>query len=376
MKKFIVLLALIGAFLYVGFKEGSLELPHNSLFNQVTSTQNTRVTNEESVIIEAIDKNLPSVVTIGIKKTQTTSDRITIDPFNQQNPIQRIPGESRTFEGNIGSGFAIDQNHIITNKHVVNDENADYSILTNDGQEFDIIKISKDPLNDLAIVEVETDTLTPIVLGESSNLKLGQIVIAIGTPLGQFTNTVTTGIISGLGRGITAGSAYEGFVERLDNVIQTDAAINPGNSGGPLINSSGEVIGINTAVSAGSENIGFAIPVNVLKELLVIYHAADGEIARPYIGIRYQMISKENAVLNEVPQGAYVVEILKDSPAANADIQIGDIITHIDGQRVQGDDDKILQNIISQKKIGNNVDIELWRDGKTIKTQIKLKIFE
>jgi S1-C subfamily serine protease len=123
----------------------------------------------------------------------------------------------------------------------------------------------------LAILKIDASNLDPIKLGDSSRLRLGETVVAIGTPLGEFTNTVTQGIISGLGRGIVAGSRYEGYVEKLDNVIQTDAAINPGNSGGPLINSLGEVIGINTAVSQEGQNIGFAIPVNVVRQLLERY---------------------------------------------------------------------------------------------------------
>ena len=213
---------------------------------------------------------------------------------------------------------------------------------------------------------------TAITLSDSAQLKLGQRVIAIGTPLGEFTNSVTTGIVSGLGRGITAGSPFEGFVERLDNVIQTDAAINPGNSGGPLLNSQGDVIGINTAVSQDSQNIGFAIPVNVLKDLVKNYDVSAGTIQRPFLGVRYQMLKKDTALLNDVPEGAYVVEVVADSPADKVGMKRGDIITQFDGARIQGTDENTLQKAIAQKKINSSVKIIFWRDGKSINKSVTL----
>lgn len=221
-------------------------------------------------VVEAIGKAVQSVVTIKISKV-STSYSIEIDPFNLFSPFRRIPRRQQT-EQNIGSGFVVrSDGAVLTNRHVVSDTQADYSLITNDGQEYPVQQIYRDPNNDLAILKVDALNLDPIKLGDSSRLRLGETVVAIGTPLGEFTNTVTQGIISGLGRGIVAGSRYEGYVEKLDNVIQTDAAINPGNSGGPLINNSGEVIGINAAVSQEGQNIGFAIPVNVVKELLERY---------------------------------------------------------------------------------------------------------
>ena len=343
---------------------------------EFTELDNIRVLNEESAVISAIDRAIPSVATITISKTTRTPDRIQFNPFDPFSPFRRQEGESQNLERNIGSGFVIDKDLVVTNKHVVSDPEASYSILTNDGEEYAIVDISRDPLNDLAILRIEEASLQAIVLGDSSTLKLGQTVIAIGTPLGEFTNTVTTGIVSGLGRGITAGSPFEGYVERLDNVIQTDAAINPGNSGGPLLNSVGEVIGINTAVSAGSQNIGFAIPVNVVKDLLNNFEESGGRIERPFIGVRYHMISKESAILNEVPEGAYIVEVIPDSPADKAGIQPSDIITTIEEKRIKGEDDRTLQKEISGKKVGDTISISLFRDGTTIDTQLLLDLFE
>lgn len=383
MKRFLVLLAALVFVLWIGVNEGVIDKPELPEFLNFSTERkpktvevgNIRVLDEESVIINAIDKALPSVVTISVTRTTRTPGRIEINPFDPFS-FRQTPGEDRTIERNIGSGFAIRNDLIITNKHVVGDPDATYTIITNDEKEIAVTKISKDPLNDLAILQVDTDDLQPIVLGNSENLKLGQIVIAIGTPLGEFTNTVTSGIISGLGRGITAGSPYEGFVERLDNVIQTDAAINPGNSGGPLLNSLGEVIGVNTAVSAESENIGFAIPVNIVKDLVDHYDESAGQISRPFIGVRYQIISKESAILNEVPEGAYVVEVVEDSPADRGGIEPGDIITELNGERIRGEDTRTLQNIIAEKDVGDTVEITYWRDGDSRNVSLRLTPIE
>ncbi|MCL4363642.1 trypsin-like peptidase domain-containing protein [Patescibacteria group bacterium] len=255
----------------------------------------------------------------------------------------------------------------MTNKHVVSDTTASYQILTNDKKKYPVEKIYRDPLNDLAILKINATGLKPLKLGDSSHLKLGQMTIAIGTPLGEFTNTVTNGIISGLGRGITAGSPFEGFVEKLDDVIQTNAAINPGNSGGPLLNSSGEVIGINTAIAQGGQNIGFAIPVNVIKTLISTFNKNGGSFERPYIGVRYKMVDQQTAVLNDLVQGAYVIQVIDGSPAQKAGIQDEDIITEVDGTKIQGTDDQELAKIIQDKKIGDKVTIKVWRN-KEFKT--------
>lgn len=380
MKKLIVLLTLFGVFWYIGQREGfltdvSLRNPFSAdsvdpTFSSKSSSK-IRVLDEESSTISAIEKALPSVVTVKASKTSRTPDRISLNPFDLRSPFQQIPGEDKTIEGNIGSGFALTSSLVVTNKHVVSDSQATYSVVTADAT-YEVESISKDPLNDLALLKVKTDKLTPITLSDSTSLKLGQRVIAIGTPLGEFTNSVTTGIVSGLGRGITAGSPFEGFVERLDNVIQTDAAINPGNSGGPLLNSQGDVIGINTAVSQDSQNIGFAIPVNVLKDLLKNYDSTSGTIQRPFLGVRYQMLKKDTALLNDVPEGAYVVEVVPDSPADKAGIRREDIITRFDGTRVQGIDDNTLQKAIASKKINSKVTIVYWREGKTYSKSVTL----
>ena len=377
MKRLIILLAFLIFLLAIGQKTQLLTLPNFSQFlpKKEVSSPNPPKTNEkqvivfeESVITSVVEKSLPAVVTVGIKKTTTTGGFFEIDPFNPFSPFRRIPGQKKKVEKNIGSGFVIDSNGlIITNKHVVSDTEAAYQVLTYDKKKYNVEKIYRDPLNDLAILKINASNLKTLTLGDSNNLKLGQLVIAIGTPLGEFTNTVTSGIISGLGRGITAGSPFEGYVEKLDNVIQTDAAINPGNSGGPLLNSRGEVIGVNTAISQEGQNIGFAIPSNVVKSLLEKFQKQGGNFERPFLGVRYQMIDRQTALLNDVVEGAYVVEVVENSPAEKAGIEVEDIIIEFAGKKVKGEKENSLANLILEKKVGETVTLKIWRNGE-IKT--------
>lgn len=331
------------------------------------------VTSEESVITKVVDESLPSVVTISIQKDSLNNSE---DPFDPFAPLRRRSSTNNNEDRNIGSGFIISTDGlIITNKHVVSDPDYTYLVLTNDKKKYTVEKIYRDPLNDLSIIKINASGLKPLKLGNSSNLKLGQIAIAIGTPLGEFTNTITTGVVSGLGRGITAGSPFEGYVEKLDNVIQTDAAINPGNSGGPLLNSSGEVIGINTAVSASGQNIGFAIPVNIVKNLIDTFNKNGGSFERPYIGVRYQMVDQRTAKLNDIVEGAYVEAIINNSPAEKAGIQEEDVITEFDGKKINGEDNESLTRMILEKKVGDKAQIKIWRNGKTEEKTLTLDAF-
>ena len=242
-------------------------------------------------------------------------------------------------------------------------------MITKDDKEYNIEKIYRDPSNDISIIKINGKGLKPVEMGDSSNLKVGQMSIAIGTALGEFRNTVTVGVISGLGRGITAGSPFEGYVERLDNVIQTDAAINPGNSGGPLLNSSGQVIGVNVAVSSEGQNIGFALPINIVKDLLKNFNESGGRFERPYLGVRYRMITKDMAIMYEVPEGAYVQEVVENSPAEEAGVRVEDVIINIDGLKIT-DENGGLAKIISEKKIGDKMSLDIWREGETVKLDV------
>lgn len=338
-------------------KPYSIEIPQEKV----------KIVSEESVVIDTVKKVGPSVVTVS-----ATIQRQVISPFDFGPFSFGLPEESTPEPQDIGSGFIVTADGlIVTNKHVVSNVGGKYQIVTNNDKKYDVQKIYRDPLNDVAILKIDPSQnkgikLIPIALGDSSKLQVGQFVIAIGTALGEFRNTVTTGVISGLGRGITAGSQFEGFAEKLDNVIQTDAAINPGNSGGPLLNSSSQVIGINTAVASQGQNIGFALPINVVKESLKNFNDT-GQFNRPYLGVAYKMITRELALMNDVPEGAYIQRVVAASPAEKAGIQRGDIVTKMDGQRIQEKTE--LSTIISRKKAGDIFKIELWRsDGETGKT--------
>jgi S1-C subfamily serine protease len=285
-------------------------------------------------------------------------------------PLQKP--QTQKVEQDIGTGFVISSDGlIVTNRHVVSDTEAKYKVVIGKDQVVEVDKIYRDPTNDLAILKVNKSGLVPVQMGDSDRLKVGQTVIAIGTALGEFRSTVTKGVISGLGRGITAGSPFEGS-EKLDNVIQTDAAINPGNSGGPLFDSSGEVVGVNVAVSQNGQGIGFALPINLVKESINNFKTT-GEFERPFLGVSYQMISRQSALLNEVPMGAYVKEVVDESPADKAGVQVGDIIVELDSKKVADERDSSLANMINNKKIGESVSLKLWRDGKDVSIAVRLE---
>ena len=335
---------------------------------KLNSSDKVKVVAEENVIIDVVDKASPSVVTVGISQARRAGDIFNFNPFDPSSQQQR--GSSQQIEQDIGSGFVISEDGlIVTNKHVVSVSNVKYRVILKDNKSFDVIKTYRDPDNDLAILKIDATGLTPIELGDSDKIKVGQMAIAIGTALGEFRNTVTTGVISGVGRGITAGSEYDGGAEKLDNVIQTDAAINPGNSGGPLLNSSGQVIGVNTAVSADGQGIGFALPINVVKEAVNNFNTT-GQFNRPFMGVEYRMVTRQIAVLNEIPEGAYIMSVVEGSPAAAAGIRGEDIITKIGGEKVTESND--LARIIGKKKAGDKVSIVVWRDEKETNLTVTL----
>ena len=375
MKKLFVLLIIL--LVLVGINNYSKNL---SALKNITQAHESKVKiiTEESVTIDIVKKEGPSVVTIAEQASTQSATNSPLDfgPFsifgNPQKTTEPTPAEPQS----IGTGFIIDKDGlIITNKHVVADNTGTYQIITSNDKKYTVSKIYRDPLNDVALLKINPDdnhgnSLNPITLGDSSSLQVGQYVIAIGTALGEFRNTVTTGVVSGLGRGITAGSPFEGSVERLDNVIQTNAAINPGNSGGPLLNSSGQVIGVNTAVSQSGQNIGFSIPINVIKDSLKNFNST-GKFERPYLGVAYKMISKDLAVLNDLPEGAYVQQVVNNSPADKAGIKPGDVIVKIDSNKLS---DKLqLSDTLAKKKVGDTIIITLFRDNKTEDLRVTLE---
>lgn len=330
------------------------KLPQGIVQNNMVSQTQT-VVDEESVVIDVVEKVSPSVVSIAVEGRQT------INFFG-------IPQEGRQEDSGIGTGFVVSSDGLImTNKHVVSSDDESYVaiIRDNNGEEkrYEITEVNRDPFNDLAIVKVNADNLTPLELGDSDALKVGQKVIAIGNALGRFENTVTTGVVSGLARGVAPYDPSTGFSERLDDLIQTDAAINPGNSGGPLVNTAGQVIGINTAV-ASAENIGFAIKVNIAKNLIDDFNNSGGKISRPFLGVRYTHISRDVALLNEVPEGELVREVVDGSSADNAGIEVGDIITEFDGQKL--DSENKLTELIRSKRVGDRIALKVFRDDGSL----------
>lgn len=336
------------------------------------SSSPTILNRSEQSTVDIASKASESVVTIAIKRplSKIMSPMMGFR-FGQQLP-QLSPDDVPTKQDNqdIGTGFVVTKDGlIVTNKHVV-EQTGEYTVIDKQNKEHKVLNIYRDPVNDLAILKVEGMQAPTLDLGDSDSLKVGQEVVAIGTALGEFRHTVTTGVVSGLGRGIEAGDPFGSSVESLENVIQTDAAINPGNSGGPLLDSNGRVIGVNVAVSAAGQNIGFAIPINVIKASLENFNQT-GQFDRPILGIRYQPISEKAALANEVPQGAYVVEVLPNTSASEAGIEAGDIITDFDGQSMKKNE---IPKLMSKKKVGEKVVVKYWRDGDTKEVTVTLKL--
>ncbi len=331
---------------------------------------------------DVVEKVSPAVVSIIITKDLPKIERYyeEYNPFgddwfgnffNFRVPRYRQNGtEKREIGG--GTGFIVTSDGlIITNKHVVDDPEAEYTVLMNDETKYKAKVLARDPVNDIAVLKIDKKNLPTIKLGDSDKLRVGQTVIAIGNALGEFRNTVSVGIISGLKRDITASSAY-GKSEELSDVIQTDAAINPGNSGGPLLNLAGEAIGINVAVVRGSENIGFALPINEVKSVLQSVKKY-GRIVRPWLGVRYVMINKNLQQKNSLPfdYGALILRgqttdelaVIPGSPADKVGLVENDIILEVDGKKLSGN--YSLSRAIARHKAGDKIKLKVYHKGKT-----------
>lgn len=325
---------------------------------------NREVIKEQSQVIDVVKTASPSVVAISGVSERQPSSRF-FGPFQFEDP-------GRGGEQSIGTGFVLTQDGlIVTNKHVVLSTDIRYVVVTNDDKKFDVKNVYRDPENDLAILKIDATNLTPLTLGDSSQLQPGQFAIAIGNALGEFRNTVTTGVVSGLGRAIVAGDFFGGFQERLDNLIQTDAAINPGNSGGPLLDIGGNVIGVNVATSASAQNIGFAIPSNTVKDVVDRFNNG-GQFSRPFLGVSHTQIDRRTALLNNVPEGAYVREVVAGSPADKAGIKIDDIITKINGEQVSQANGGLVR-VLSKHKVGDTVTITYFRGDQELETRATLQ---
>ncbi len=329
------------------FRESGLFKEKEKKYEGPVEIVNQKIVQEESETISVVDKVSPAVVSIVVKTTD-------FDIFS---------GFTDTYESGIGTGFIVDSNGlIITNSHVVNDPNGEYSVVLKDGTTYSVDKIHLDEYSDIAILEITARNLPTVEFGDSDSLKVGQKAIAIGNALGRFDNTVTVGVISGTAREVQASSGF-GQRKTYENVIQTDAALNPGNSGGPLLNSSGQVIGVNVATTLGAENIGFAIPVNVVKPILASF-IEKGKIVRPYLGVSYVLITKELAKSRNMPEGAYVSSVMQNSPADKAGLKRGDIILKVNNEKITGEN--TLSKVISTLEVGDKVTLTIDRSGKEL----------
>lgn len=324
---------------------------------------NKVVTKEEGDIASVVDKVGPSVVSIVTKATANS-------PFHGV----------REQEG-AGTGIIVGkQGYILTNKHVINGANQ-VGIVLSDGTKYDNVKVlGVDPLNDVAFLKVEDAVDLPAVeLGDSSSIRVGQRVVAIGNSLGQYQNTVTSGIISGIGRPIAAEAGDT--VENLSDLIQTDAAINPGNSGGPLLNLNGQVIGVNTAIVEDAQGIGFSIPINATKGILKGV-LNKGIVERAYLGVNFIPVTADIANEYKLPvkKGAYVrsfdgkAAVIKDGPADKAGVKDGDIITKVGGVEIGPGGG--ISSLVSEFAPGDTVEITLLRGDQTLNLKVALAVYK
>lgn len=375
----------------------NIRLPEPQVLERETIVEKQPIylpqTSQEEATIKVVQEASPAVVSIIITKDLPVFEQYYISPFPDflgegfLIPQQRQKGVEKKEIGG-GTGFIVSPDGLVlTNKHVILDDEADYTVLTNDGKKFPAKVLAKDPVQDLAILKIEQEksinqegklaiTQFPtLLLGDSDKLQTGQTVIAIGNALGEFQNTISVGVISGLGRTISASGG--GLVETLEDVIQTDAAINKGNSGGPLLNLNGEVIGINTAMSVEGENIGFAIPINKAKRDIESVKAS-GKILYPFLGIRYILLNEELAKQNSlsIDYGIWVQKnqdgpaIFPGSAAEKAGILEGDIILEFNGSKLTTDN--TLAKVITKYGPGDKVTLKLLRDNREISLDVVL----
>lgn len=341
---------------------------------------------ENENVIKIAEEASPAVVSIVV-----TKDMPKIEGFYQM-PYQgkklMVPkikkGEKESVKIGGGSGFLVsDDGVILTNSHVVHDPKADYTVIMDheeEGRKHKVEVIARDPIHDIAICKMKGKNLPHLQLGNSADIKLGQFVVAVGNALGEFSNTVSLGIVSGLSRFIQAQPGGESrHAERLRGLIQTDAAINPGNSGGPLIDMEGNVIGINTAVVFGAQNIGFSIPINQAKKDIEDVREY-GRVRLPFLGVRYLILDENAKKQNNLPvdHGALIMReqlgdtaVVPGSSADKAGLKEYDIILEVEGKKITAQ--TTIQDVIQDHEIGDKVQMKILRNNKEHKVQVKLE---
>lgn len=361
----------------------------NETITAEEKTSKSVTVQENSATINVVKEVSPSVVSIVVTQDLSKINNSTgsnIFPFEDFFDFD-IPSQPKSPQGKqevgAGTGFIISSDGmILTNKHVVDSTDAEYTVVMNDGEQYEAIVLDTDPFNDIALMKIEATNLPVVELGDSDSLEIGQIVIAIGNTLGQYQNTVTKGVISGLSRTVTAGDG-NGQSETLEDIIQTDAAINFGNSGGPLLNIEGQVIGLNTAINREGQLIGFAIPINQAKKGIESVKK-NGRIIRPYLGVRYILLNEDIAEANNiaVDYGALIVRgddvtelaIVPGSPADKAGLEENDIILEVNGQLI--DRDHSLARELQKYNPDDTVNLIILHDGEEATVEATLAELE
>ncbi len=357
-----------------------------------SSVSREKIIEEDSAVIDVVEKSTPAVVSIVISKDVPKIQSF-FDPFGifgdpnassnspDQNSSPNASGGAMQKEKiGAGTGFIITADGmIVTNKHVVSDTTADYTVITSDGKEHVAKVLARDPVNDIAVIKIDGAGYSTLNFGDSNNLKIGQTAIAIGNSLGEFSNTVSKGIISGLKRNLTAGGGL-GDSEKLTNIIQTDAAINPGNSGGPLLDINGQVIGINVAIAQGAQNVGFALPSSQVQKITDQVKAT-GKISTPYLGVRYIPIDSTLQKQINLPfnygvlvlRGQNITDfaVVPGSPADKAGIVENDVILEVNGQKI--DANNSLVDLLSRFNVGDQITLKIWHKGDTKEISVKLE---
>jgi len=339
---------------------------------------------QKSPIVDIAKKVCPAVITIVISKDLPKIEGFYLMPYGGKGVIlpkfKKGKKESTKIGG--GSGFIISPDgYVLTSGHVVSDPEADYTIIIDPENKHQAKVMARDPINDIAVLKIKGKKLPYVDLGDSNQIELGEDVVAVGNPLGEFHDTLSSGIVSGMSRFIQARNHVTQQSQRLRGLIQTDAAINPGNSGGPLINMAGQVIGINTAAVIGAQNIGFAIPINYAKKDLDEVKKY-GKIRMPFLGVKYVILNKDVAEKNKLPvdYGALIVRenlgesaVIPNSAAAKAGLKEFDIILQANGEKITTENP--LSSILQKCQIGQTIELKAIRDKKkiTLKTTLEEK---
>lgn len=341
----------------------------------------------DSQVIGTIKKVIPAVVSIIISKSLKELQKELPQLYPQISPDLlpfNIPPDKIDAHGMVqvggGSGFVVDESGIIlTNKHVIAEPHAEYTVITNNNEHYNAEIVARDPINDIAILRIHPKRKLPVVeLGDSDHLELGQTALAIGNALGIFKNTVSMGIVSGLSRAISAQAEPDAPPQEMRGLIQTDAAINPGNSGGPLVDIAGRAIGVNAAIVFGAQNIGFAIPIKSAERDLGDLKKY-GRIRRPLLGLRYLILNRDIQEKLKLPvdYGALVVKehpldyaVVPKSPADKAGILEKDIILEWDGEKITSE--KSVQDFLENCNVGESVKLKVLRNKKELEVKVAL----